>query len=244
MTVETLITETFRDLTVLAAGEPLDPTMAADGLSKLLRVLDDLNAERAGVYASSPQSFTMVPGTQPHTIGVTANSPDWVVTTARPVEIDQANLVLTNVSPAVYIPMNKRDAQWWSQLIVPTLSTEIQTDFWYNPTWPNGNLYLWPVPSAAYDIQVWKRIVLAEVGLSDTFTMPQGYWSAITLTLGEYLAPSYPTAIPQPENAAKARARIMANNDVTPTLTTQDAGMPSGAPANRTTFLYRTGTWR
>jgi len=243
VTVRDLITETFQDLTVLAASESMDAGMAANGLSKLLRVLDDLNAERAGVYANRFQTYTLTPALQPHTIGVTGNSPTWTVTTARPVSIDGANLVLTDVTPNVYRPLNLRSAEWWRGLPIPTLSTSIPTDLYYNPEWPNGQLYFWPVPDTAWGMQLWMRIVLADVGLDDTFTMPQGYRSAITLTLGEYLAPTYPSAIPQAEAAAKARARIFANNDETPALTTQDSGMPRQSTKNRTTFNYRTGMW-
>ena len=239
MTVRDLITETFQDLTVLAAGDSLDATMAADGLRKLSRLLDDFNAERAAVYATRFETFTMVPALQPHTIGPAASSPTFTVT-QRPVAIEQANLVLTSVSPAVHQPMNLRDAQWWSYQAVPALTTSIPTDLYYEPEWPLGKLYLWPIPNAAYGIELFTRIVLSDLGLDDDVSYPPGYYSAILLTLGEMLSGVYPTAIPKPDAAAKARARIMANNDVLPPLATVDSGMPGRGQTGQF-FSWRRG---
>jgi len=242
VSVRTLITETFRDLGVTSVGEVLTPEMADDGLSKLTRLFDDWNAEMAAVYANRLITYTLVPSLQPHTIGPTASSPTFTVT-SRPVSIDGANLVLNDVSPAVHRPINIRDAEWWRLLVIPTLSTSIPTDLYYNAEWPLGELFLWPVPTTAYGLELQYRIVLDEVDLDDTLTLPPGYRNAITLTLGEYLAPSYSPAEPQPLAAARARARVWANNDVTPRLITADAGMPRSGDDKRTTFNYRTGMY-
>jgi hypothetical protein len=106
--------------------------------------------------------------------------------------------------------------------------TSWPSDFWYSADWPLGKLYLYPVPDTDYGLQLWTRVVLAELDLDDTLSLPPGYRDAITLTLGEMLAPTYPPAVAQPVEAAKARARIFANNDPSPALATADSGIPRG----------------
>jgi len=236
-TARDLIAECFVDLTILAAGEALSDTDAAVGLRKLTRLFDNLNAERAGVYADRFTPYTLTPNLQPHTIGPTASSPTFIVT-QRPVSIESASIIIGTV----FYPLNIRDAQWWSELTVPSLATSIPTDLYYNPAWPLGEIFLYGVPTTAYGLELQTRIVLADLALTDAVSMPPGYRDAVTLTLGEMIAPGYPTAVPDPAGAAKARARIFANNDVTPRLATVDSGMPTQGGGGW--FDYKTGLFR
>lgn len=216
-----LIVETFEDLTVLAPGDPLDETEATRALQKLTRLFDNWNAERAGVYASRLTTYTLTPSLQPHTIGPAASTPTFTVT-QRPVSIDAANLVVGSGATAVHYPLTVHMFNGWASVPIPGLSTSMPTDLFYSPDWPLGRIYLSPVPDTANGLELLTRIVLADLALDDTVNLPPGYRDAIALTLGEMLAPSYPPAVAQPEAAAKARARIFANNDV-PVRQTSDA---------------------
>lgn len=237
MTTRDLLTEAFSDITVLAAGESLSDTDAEFGLQKLVRLFDNWNAERAGVYANrlTTPPFTLVPNLNPHTIGT--NSATFSVT-QRPVSIEWANIVIS----AVRYPLNIRGSQWWPALPLPTLSVDIPSDLHYEPDWPNGNLYLYPVPAAAYGLELMTRIVLADLALDDTVSLPPGYRDAVILTLGEMIAPTYPPAEAKPELARQARARIYSNNDEIPALATRDSGMPTQCGGRW--FDYRSGTFR
>jgi hypothetical protein len=220
VTTRVLITEAFRDITVLSPGQPLDDPEASDGLSKLTRLFDNWNAERAGVYASRPTTYTLTADLNPHTIGPAASSPTFTVA-QRPVSIDAANLI----SGDIHYPLNIRNEEWYASLPMPSLATW-PSDLWYSADWPLGRLYLYPVPDDDYGLQLWTRIVLADLGLDDAVNLPPGYRDAVTRTLGEMLAPGYPPAKADAVEAAKSRARIFANNDVQPTLATADAGVP------------------
>ena len=237
-TTRDLLTETYQDLTILAVGESLSDGDAAFGLQKLVRLFDNWNAEAAGVYANRLVTYTLTAGHNPHTIGPLAA--DFTVT-QRPVSVDYASIVL---SPNTHIPLNIRTPQWYAGLTLPTLTSNIPNDLYYNPTWPNGELNLYPVPASNYGLELLTRIVLADLALDDTVSMPPGYRDAIVLTLGEMVARTYPPAIPQPDEAAKARGRIFANNDVTPTLATCDSGIPSQSGNTGTWFDWRSGLMR
>ena len=235
MTVRELLIEAYTDISVLAAGEVLEETEATYGLGKLTRVLDNLNAERAGVYASRPTSYTLTADLNPHTIGPAASSPTFTVT-QRPVSIEAANLVVGSGVDAIHYPLDLVNQQWYENLSMPALATWPYA-LWYSADWPLGRLYLFPVPDDDYGLQIWTRVVLSELALDDTFSMPPGYLDAIIKTLGEMLAPAYPPAVADVEGAAKARARVFANNDVQPSLATADAGLTGNRPGGGWTII-------
>ena len=224
-----LCEDAAREIGVLGEGNSLSPADANFLLGKLNRLLDNWNGERAAVYASAFNTFTLTAGLSPHTIGPAASSPTFTMA-VRPVELVSAALILTGGDLPIYLTMTVRDNQWWADQTVPTLETSIPTDVYYQPDWPLGKLYFWPVPDTAYQVDLETRVLLAEVTLSTTISLPPGYRDALTLSVAEAACPGFGRAV-SPDlrlSAVQARARIFANNDTTPKLVTQDTGMPSG----------------
>lgn len=227
-TAREICEDAARELGVVGEGNSLGAGDATYLLGVLNRLLDNWNAERAAVYAASFDAFTLVPALSPHTIGPGTALPTWIMS-QRPVELTGASLILTGSDLPIYLPITIRDAQWWSDQTVPSLSTSIPTDVYFQADWPLGKLYFWPVPTAAYQVELVTRVLLTQVALTDDLDVPPGYRDAITLTVAEQSARGFGRP-PNPDlagSAARARARIFANNDVTPTLQTQDSGMPS-----------------
>lgn len=234
-TARNLITETFEDLAILQPGNALDDTEATRALAKLTRLFDNWNAESSGVYGSNPVTYTLTANQNPHTIGPASSTPDFTVS-ARPVSIDAANLVVGSGTTAIHYPLDLVNQDWYANLPLPGLATWPYA-LWYSTDWPAGRIFLFPVPDTAYGLQLWTRTVLAEWTLDTVVSLPQGYRDATILTLGEMLAPIYPPAQAQPEAAAKARARIFANNDPSATLMTADAGIPTARPGAGWTII-------
>lgn len=232
-----LCEDAAREIGVMGEGNGLSAADANFLLGKLNRLLDNWNGERAAVYASAFNSFTLTPALSPHTIGPTAAT---FTMTIRPVELVSCALILTGGSLPIYLPMAVRDNQWWADQTVPTLSTSIPTDVYYQPDWPLGKLYFWPVPDTAYQVDLETRVLLASVALDTTISLPPGYRDALTLSVAEAACGSFGRAVSPDlrQSAAQARARVFANNDVTPTLVTQDSGMPSGQGSY---FNWRSG---
>lgn len=228
MTVLDVIRDALVELGTVAAVDTVSPEDSELGLNRFNALLDEWNTDRQTVYRTTFERFTITANLQPHTIGPSGAT--WTVS-QRPESIESANLVLNTSTPPVLMPITLRDAEWWAAQTVPGISTSIPTDLYYDPAWGNGNVYLWPVPTVAYEIELWLRLVLdSDLALTDTFTMPPGYRKALTLTLAEDLAaPMRAQAAPSTVEAARqARARIFANNTTIPSLRTQDAGMPRG----------------
>lgn len=234
-----LIKAAMQEIGALAMGETPSNEDSAWVLSKLQRLIDRYNARRPLVYSVNFTQFALVLNTQPITIGPGA----MFDVNQRPVDIDSISLVLNNTSPTqVEIWVNKRDKDWWAQNRVKNLTSTLPTDYYYEPNWPNGNLFLWPIPSAANNLLLQYRTVLAEItNYNQPFTLPPGYWDAIVYPLAVSICPSFERqATPDLVRlAAEALKAIEVNNNKSPRGTTGDAGMPG--VGNRGDFNYYSG---
>lgn len=233
MEVGDICTDALRELGVVNAVDAAGGEDMALAVFRLNRILDSRNAERRGVYASTISTFTLTPSLQPHTIGPTGAT--WTFATARPEEIEAANLVFADTRS----PITLRDKAWWMNLGSPETESDIPTDLYYEKAWPLGKLRFYPVPNAAYEVELLCRVVLAAVAQETTFTLPPGYQEDLTLTLAEDLAAPFRVPAPQtlPMRAAMARARVIRANATTPRICTADAGLPGDGGND---FDYRT----
>lgn len=229
----------YQEIGVLGEGQPMSALKGAAAVKKLNLLLDNLNAERCGVYTDLFPTGVLVPNLAPHTIGPSGT----YVVTQRPVTLDGCNIIDSSVTPPCVIAnLNIRDQNWWLAQSVKALTSTLPTDVYYQPSWPNGNLFFWPVPTVAYGVEFMIRVVLAGVTLQTvTDAMPPGYEEMVTLTLAEMLAPGESQAIPAStaKRAREARARVYANNDITPKVATKDYGMPGGR--RQSDFNWRSG---
>ncbi len=231
-----ILKDALKELGAIGVADTPDADVSTFALGKLNRVIDNFNAEGANISAQQLLSYTLTPSLQPHTIGPSGAT--WTAT-AAPVSILGANLILTG---GIRYPIAVRDARWWSKLANPTWSASIPTDLRYEPTpWPKGSVYLWPVPSSAYSIELLTSISIAAMVLATTFAMMPGYQDAVTLTLAEELATPLGVQLP-PDllyRATKARARVQANNSRVPPL---ESDAPTGQGG--AWFDYQTGRLR
>lgn len=218
-----IVTDALSELEVVSAGETLKAEDADLGLRFLNRLLDSWNADRQAVYADTFLTYALTANLSPHTIGPTGT----FAVPQRPVTIEG---VAVGIGTGVLMPIPVRDAAWWETQRVPGLGTSLPTSVFYNPTWPNGELWFWPVPSTVIPVRIQTRVLLAALTLASTFSLPPGYQEAISLTLAETCAAAFGTQAKASTIflAQKARARIFDNNTSAPRLTTRDAGIPGG----------------
>lgn len=236
--VTDLISNTMKEIGALAPGETPTADEQADVLGKLNRMLDRWNTQRLYTYNVNFVNYTLTANLQPHTIGPTGT----FTVSVRPVEIDAAAIILNNVTPNVTMPLTIRDDVWWANQRVKPLATSVPTDLYYSPDFPNGSLFIWPIPQTAWDLELETRTLLSSVVISDTITLPQGYEDAITLSLAEDICSMFEKT-PNPmlvSGAMRARAAIKATNSYSPRISTSDAGMPKGGGV-RSDWNYLTG---
>ena len=230
-TVADLIVEAYTEIRVARAGDVLPAQLMTRGLLLYNSFLDAENADRRSVWADSASDFVLTPTLSPHTIGPNAAT---FAVTQRPVMIPMAQVNLGGGPPPVFRPIAIRSARWYANLPVPALATTFPTDLYYEPDWAsptnrNGQIFFWPVPTVAYTVRLWLRVILANVtnAAGTTFYMPPGYAEYHRLALAEALAPGAGQSLSQTSRdaLARARARVFANNDETPALRTADSGL-------------------
>lgn len=231
-TAKDLVRDALIELGIPDATETISGEDADLGLRKLNDLLDEWNADGQTAYASLITAYTLVPSLQPHTIGPTGT----FVVTQRPETIDGANLIISGVRT----PIGLRNVQQRMALSTPALASALPMSLYYEPAWPNGKIWFYPIIASAYQVELWTRVVLAALTFNDTFTLPPAYKNALLLTLAERLAPAMHVGVsPETKDGARsARSKVFAANTVTPRLATQDAGMPSGGGSG---FNYLTG---
>jgi hypothetical protein len=231
--VSTLCEKAAQELNVIMPGENLSDNDGKWLLGKLNQLFGEWNTKREAIYRSVPTTHTLVPSLNPHTFGPSGAT---FTVAQRPVMIDAINLILSgNVST----PIDLHDVEWYRNLPMPSITSTIPTDGYYDPAHPNGALYLYPVPTSAYQIEVWTRLSFAVVALTDTVTFPQGYEGAIIDTLAEDSAEGLGREPGRKlvERARRRRADLYALNDPTPHLVTIDGGMPGYSRHGRGSYL-------
>jgi hypothetical protein len=234
-----VIMQAMQEIGVLDPNETPTGPEGATGLLKLNRMLDSWNADGRYVYATVFQNFTITPNLQPHTIGPSGT----FAVNQRPTQLLAANIILNSGSPqAVRQPVQVRDEDWWASKSSYAVVSTFPTDVYYSADWPNGSLYLWPVPNTAYPLELEFLTVLEELQLNSAFCMPPGYMDAVVYSLAIALCPSFSVAPSQALMllASKAIARIQGLNVTSPRIGTRDAGVPSGGKA-RPSFNWLTG---
>jgi len=239
MTVEVLqvVKDVLFGFNIYMAGETIKDADAEYVLGQVNAVLDDWNAERQAVWSSAFANYVTVPALQPHLLGPTGTA-GWIVA-ERPVAIDGADWV---VGTGIYQPLEvSMDPAWFAAR--STYFSTAPSGLYYAADVPNGKVYFVGQPSSATTIRLQTRTLIAHVLITDSVTLPQGYRSALTLTVMEAVADAYGKTVPATlaTRAGEARARIFSNNLVVPSLVTRQAGMPSDNTPRR--WDYRTGQW-
>ena len=238
-----ILSRALTEINALGAGGAPAAEIMALALATENEILDQWNAERGKVYADAFLPFTITANLQPHTIGPAGAT--WV-TTQAPIDINGIQVQLTG-TPTPYVYVKKRDAQWWQTRPAPTVTASFPTDFFYNPTWttaaPWGSIYFWPVPTTAYDVQLWLRIILAQLETNTTISLPPGYSRALMLSVARALAPVLrkPWTGQQESEFTKAIQIIESNNIDVPRITTRDSGMPSQLSSGLPDFFWPSG---
>lgn len=240
MTKRDILTDAAVELGILDPGDTLGSRETYTLEQKFDRLLDRWNAKRQAVYADRFDTFTLTANLSPHTIGPTGAT--WTMT-QRPVSIEGASVLVTSGAQTVYQPIQIRDKQWYDAQRVPGLASLWPRDVFYNPTFPNGTLYFFPVGNTAYQVRLLSRLQLAALTLDSDFTMPPGYRDAVVWSLAEAGLTSFAVggedAARIADEARKARGDVFGNNTQPPRIATRDAGMPRGRRSGKT-FIFQT----
>lgn len=183
-TAQTLIDRALRLIGALASGDSPTAQESADGLISLNNLLESWQAEKLLAYALTDTAFTMTAADASYTVGPAGN----FALTPRPSKIEDVYIRSSNID----YPVELIDFDRWNAIPSKTVTSEIASKAYYEPSLPTGTLQLWPVPSAANSLHIVTWTPCSDLAaLSTTVAFPQGWERALAFNLAVEIAPEY-----------------------------------------------------
>lgn len=195
-TAQTLIDRSMRLLGMLEPGVSATTAETADVLIALNAMLDSWRNEKLLCYAVQDQTISLSSGNATRTIGATGN-----LVTTRPVRIDTAYIIYSSTS----IPVNILNDEEWASLPDKTATSTYPSDIYYRPEYPDGKIYLYPIPDDSSDLHVltWTPVT-AFATAATSVALPPGWEDALASNLALYVAPEFEK---EPSNTVVGMAR-------------------------------------
>jgi hypothetical protein len=212
-----IITDALGEIGVIGEGETPNANMVALGLRVLNRMLDSLSNNSSWGYFVSTESYALT-GQAFFTIGPTGD-----VVAPRPIAIETATVVVNGITYPVKVIDNER----YDILTYKALTGAYTAAIYYEPTYPNGTVYCYPICSdATLNMRVSESVKQFANELVQ-IDMPEGYEDAIVLNLATRLARSYGREVSKDlkMDAIKAMKAVTKTNTVIPTLELPEAVM-------------------
>ena len=181
-----LINRALRLLGVLAEGETPSNAVSQDALTAMQQMIDSWSTERLSVFSTQDQVFTWPASQRTRTLGPSGN-----FVGNRPIMLDDATYFRdagTNVSYGIKI-INQ---QQYDGIAVKTVTSTYPQVIWVNMTYPDIEMYVYPVPLR--DLE-WHFVSVEELtqpaSLSTVLTFPPGYLRAFVYNLAMEFAPEF-----------------------------------------------------
>ena len=226
-TVLDIINRALRLLGVTVTNETATASEAANALTALNMMLGQWNNERLMVFGYLNELFNLTPG-----VGVYSIGDDGDFDTVRPMKIERAFVRFTPATLTAYdfnleIISNDR----YQDIFMKAIQVTYPLYLFYNPTFPLGEIKLWPLPNSTCKIGIsqWQQIA-AFTALNQSIALPPGYDSALSYNLAVELMPEYgKTDELIFAKAAETKENLMAVNlDITPLKTDPALFNPKG----------------
>lgn len=183
MKARDFLSRSFRLIGVIGSGDTLSADDANDGLSTLNDLIDSWSNEKLMVPREVREEFALTPGVQSYQIGNGA-----AFNSIRPMEILRASILIDTQEH----PVTLLTKELWPNVFDKSISSAIPTNLYFERTYPNATLHVWPKPTVDYKIVLysWKPLEKIET-LDDDLIFPPGYARALRYSLAIELAPEY-----------------------------------------------------
>lgn len=221
-----LIKRSMRSAGLLQAGESPSAEDTDDVALILNAMLDAWAIDELYVYNHTVDSYALTANQQQYDVGPTATAPFNIT---RPARVEVANLKITSQSPNVEIPLEILDDDGWMRIPVKSITGTYPTKLYYSPSYPNGSLNFWPIPTSGLSVvlELWNQFSQF-TDYTTAFSFPPGYFEAmylngaVRLSTPEYGIEVVPASLQRLAN--EARSRIQAVNASPPPQLLPDFG--------------------
>src|SRR5215831_4904430 len=246
----TIITSALRKLGVMGAADPTPESEDIElGLQEYNEIVEQWNVRKRRSFYEQMQAFPWGTLKEQYTIGPPAldpaDNPDFIVSNGgRPVRIEFAQLTLTDQPQDVQVNIAVIHIEQYMTFNVPQLASTFPLSIYYQPTWPNGTIYPYPIPQRTdYRLNLvwWHQMLTASIDeITLPIQLPFVYVRALALTLAEALYLAFPKKTDLAElsrQARLARSDMEAQNTPPPKISTTDGVRTTGS-----TFDWRSRT--
>ena len=185
-TAAELIDGSLRLLGVLAEGETPSAAVMQDSIMAMNQMIQSWDTERLSVFSTQDQVFTWPANVLSRTLGPTG---DFVGN--RPVEIDDATY-FKDPSSGLSFGVKLINQQQYDGIAFKTVTSTYPQVLWVNNTFPNIEMYVYPVPIKALEWHIISVQTLNEVSsVATDIYFPPGYLRAFRYNLACELAPEF-----------------------------------------------------
>ena len=183
-----LINGSLRLLGVLAEGETPSAETSQDALLAMNQMIQSWNTERLAVFSTQDQVVTWPPSTISRTFGPTGD-----IVANRPVAIDDSTYFRDPASGISY-GLKLINQQQYNGIAVKTVTSTYPQVLWVNMTYPDIEMYVYPVPTKVLEFHVVSVNELTQpVNLATDLAFPPGYLRCFRYNLACELAPEFGT---------------------------------------------------
>ena len=181
-----IINGSLRLLGVLAEGETPSSETAQDALVAMNQMIDSWNTERLAVFSTQDQIVTWPASTLSRTLGPTGD-----IVGLRPVLVDDATYFRDPANGISY-GLKLINQQQYNGIAVKTVTSTYPQVMWVNMTYPNIELYVYPVPTRALEFHIVSVDELSTpANLATDLAFPPGYLRAFRYNLACEIAPEF-----------------------------------------------------
>ena len=181
-----LINGSLRLLGVLAEGETPSSETSQDALVAMNQMIESWNTERLAVFSTQDQIVTWPPSTQSRTLGPTGD-----IVASRPVAIDDSTY-FRDPATGISYGLKLINQQQYNGIAVKTVTSTYPQVLWVNMTYPNIEMYVYPVPTKVLEFHVVSIDELSQpANLATDLAFPPGYLRCFRYNLACELAPEF-----------------------------------------------------
>jgi hypothetical protein len=195
----------LRLLGVLAEGETPSAETSQDALNALNQMIDSWNTERLSVFSTQDQVETWPPGTISRTFGPTGD-----IVGDRPILVEDSTYFRDPASGISY-GLKLINQQQYNGIAVKTVTSTYPQVLWVNMTYPNIEMYVYPVPTKVLEFHIVSVQPLTQpANLTTTLAFPPGYLRCFRYNLACEIAPEFGVEpSPQVQRIAMASKRTL-----------------------------------
>lgn len=208
-----LITDALAEIGCAEVGQAIPSADADLALRYLNRLLQRWSNMRLLLPALTDISVPLT-GAGSYTIGPSGAD----VTASRPISVQSA---YARDSANIDTPVRVVSRAEWDIITDKTVNGGPPTECWYQstPTSAMGTIYVYPRATSSYTLHLVCQTLLTSFALADTVTLPEGYESAIVLTLACDLAAPFQVPLrPDVQQRAAGATRAIKRTNSEPLL--------------------------